>query len=92
MPFGPPDSPSATAQRVPVTISPGLLCASCQLKPGAGHHIARSTTIGTPLVDVTTVDMLADASSGASSATFSVSRLPAPTVCVRVIVWPLVSR
>jgi hypothetical protein len=48
--------------------------------------------MGTALVDVTTVDMLAEASCGASSATFSVSRLLAATVRVTVTVVPLVSR
>ena len=49
----PPTSPSAIAHRVPVVTSPGLLCASCHWSDvGPGHHIARSTMIGTPLVDV----------------------------------------
>ena len=41
----PPTSPSASAQVGEVTIAPALLCASVQLP--SGHHIARSTTIGT---------------------------------------------
>ena len=41
--------PSASAHLVPVVVAPGELCASYQLPPG--HHIARSTMIGTPLVE-----------------------------------------
>ena len=73
---GPPTSPSATAQRVPVVVSPGLLCASCQvLDVGPGHHIDRSTMIGTPLVEVMRVDIAASASAASASSTQMLKRL-----------------
>jgi hypothetical protein len=70
---------------VPVTVVPGALCASYQ--NGCGHHIARSTMIGTPLVARTRIDtdalasaLLPDRSGNCSSSTQIVKRLLAATV------------
>ena len=69
---------------MPVTVVPGELCASYQL--GCGHHIARSTMIGTPLVERTRIDTDALASAllpeqlgNCSSSTQIVKRLLAAT-------------
>ena len=56
----PPTSPSARAQAVPVVVAPAELWPSAQ--PSPGHHIARSTMIGTPLVDATVEDSATSAS------------------------------
>ena len=56
---GPSCSPSASAQRAAVAVEPGELCPSRhQFAPdiGPGHHIARSTITGTPLVERTIVE------------------------------------
>ena len=56
---GPPISPPATTHRLAVVVAPGELCASYQkfdVSAGPGHHIVRSATIGTPLVERTTID------------------------------------
>src|SRR5262245_24972661 len=58
----PPDSPSASTQRVAVAVVPGELCASVQyvgVTAGPGNHIERSTTIGTALVEVIAHDTVA---------------------------------
>src|SRR5215203_88238 len=86
----PPNSPSAIAQRVPVVVSPGLLCASCHVSDvGPGHHIERSTMFGTLLVEVMRVDTAASASAGSALSTQMLKRLLPSTWYVLVITSPL---
>ena len=70
---------------MPVTVVPGALCASYQF--GCGHHIARSTMIGTALVDRTRIEQdtlararLPERLGNCSSSTQMVKRLLAATV------------
>ena len=44
------------AHVTPVSVTPKLLCASAHVANPPGQYIARSTTIGTPLVDSTFVE------------------------------------
>ena len=82
----PPSSPSAMAHRVPVVVSPGLLCASCHVSDvGPGHHIARSTMIGTSLVEVMRVDTATSANAGSAWSTQMLKRLLPATWYVLVI-------
>ena len=58
-------SPPGATHRVAPAVAPGELCASYQksgVRLGPGHHIARSTMTGTPLVDRIVVDRAASAS------------------------------
>ena len=51
-------------------VTPGEACASAQVAAvGPGHHIARSTIIGTPLVERDVVDTDVSASRGSSWST-----------------------
>jgi hypothetical protein len=52
-----------------VTVVPGALWASVQARLSPGHHIERSTTMGVPLVDSTTIDTAVSARAGASWST-----------------------
>ncbi len=88
----PPCSPSARPHLVPVATAPALPCPSYHSGPLAGHHMARSTRTGTPLVLVTIVDTAALASAGSSVCTPMVSRLLAAATCVLVTTRPSASR
>ena len=84
---GPPTSPSPKPHRAAVTVAPGELCASCH-PPEAGHHIARSATTPTALVDSTTVDTAVSSSAASSSSTLMVVRLVGGSVRVLTIGAP----
>jgi hypothetical protein len=84
---GPPAAPSARPHFVPVCMTPALLWPS-RHSPLAGYHTARSTSTGTPVVEVTMVETAALASAGSSVCTPMVRRLFAATVCMRVITRP----
>jgi hypothetical protein len=86
----PPNSPSASAQRGDVTSAPALLCASVQLPPG--HHMARSTTMGTAGFSDRTIADVATSESPGSLSTQTVNRLWAPRKYCRVILAPPMSR
>src|SRR5688572_11386357 len=94
----PPTSPSASAHVVPVPVAPAELCASCQVEDSPGHHIARSTTIRTPLVEATVVDTATSASgnpltpANCSASTRMFDRLLAGAVRVREYVVPSPNR
>ena len=94
----PPTSPSAKAQRVPVITLPAELWPSYQLAKSPGHHMARSTMIGTPLVDSTVVETATSASgnvappSKLSKSTQMLDRLLAGACIVLVNVRPSPSR
>ena len=62
-----PVAPSARNQRVAGAVTPALPWPAAKACCGVFRYIARSTTIGTPFVDVITADISASASSGMSS-------------------------
>src|SRR5687768_9586566 len=67
-------SPSATAHAVPVVLVASVACPSYQVVALPGHHIDRSTTTGTRLVDSTRIETEVAASAGSTSSTGIVSR------------------
>ena len=82
---GPPTSPSARPHSVPVAVGATALCASIQNGEGRGHHIARSTMIGTSLALVTMAERAALARAlpspgNCSSLTQMLKRLAAGTM------------
>ena len=68
-------NPPASAQRAADVVVAAVTVPSYQ--SGLGHHIARSTTIGVPLVEVIVADTAVAASRASSSFTAMVSRLSA---------------
>ncbi len=66
---------------VPVTVAPAELCASYQCRRRRpGHHIARSTITGTPLVDAASSTRRCRPAAESSRSTQMLNRLLAPTV------------
>ena len=79
--------PPASAQRVADVVVAAVTVPSYQL--GLGHHIARSTTIGVPLVEAIVADTAVSASRASSPLTATVRRLCAATWCCFSTVVPL---
>ena len=84
MPSGRPTRPRRAPSACRCRSRPGC-CALAASWPRPGHHIARSTTIGTPLVDrpPSRCRRHVGEPPGLLHPRLSVSRLPAPTVCPR---------
>ena len=82
-------TPSAVTHFLPPSVKPTPTWPAVQRPSFERHHMARSATTGTALVEVTKVANEVFIIAASSSTTRIVMRRPAGTVCVRVTSAPL---